>query len=262
MSEFADLHQPGRPLFLPNAWDFASAAELLRAGYTTIGTTSLGVAAAAGKPDSQSAAAEETLAITKLLARLPIRLSVDMEAGFSDDPAEVAELAKELAAAGAVGVNVEDGRADLTLDDPARHSAKIAAVKAAVPDLFVNARTDTFWLSDHSAPPPVDETVSRAKTYVDAGADGIFVPGAADIPTVTTLTSAIRSPLNVLYLSGRHTFAELAEAGVARVSTGSLLFRTALGAAIETAKAAHEGTVPPKLPRPTYEHIQAALTTY
>ena len=262
MTEFADLHQPGKPLFLPNAWDFASAAELVRAGYTTIGTTSLGVAAAAGKPDSTGVAAAETLAVTKLLARLPILLTVDLEAGHSDDPAEVADLATQLADAGAVGINLEDSRPDLTLDDPARHAAKIAAIKAAVPDLFVNARTDTFWLSDHSAPPPVDETLRRANAYIDAGADGIFVPGAADIPTVEALTSAIKAPLNVLYLSGQHTFGELAAAGVARVSTGSLLFRTALGAAIETAKAAHHGTVPPNPHRPTYEQIQSALTSH
>lgn len=260
MTTFAELHKPGNPLFLPNAWDFASAAELVRAGYTAIGTTSLGVAAAAGKPDATAATRDENIALTRRLASLPAMVSVDMEAGLSDDPHEVAAVAAELAAVGAVGVNIEDSRANGTLEPPELLCAKVSAVKAAAPNLFVNARTDAFWLADHSAPPPTDEALERAAAYLEAGADGIFIPGAADTDTIRTLSASIDAPLNILYLAGQHTFRELAAAGAARVSTGSLLFRTALGAAVATAHAARTAAVGPDPNRPTYEQIQSSLT--
>ncbi len=260
MTPFAELHQHGNPLFLPNAWDFASAAELVRAGYTAIGTTSLGVAAAAGKPDAAAATRNENVTLVRRLASLPAMVSVDIEAGLSDDPGAVAALAAELAAAGAVGVNIEDSRADGTLEPPELLCAKVSAVKAAAPDLFVNARTDTFWLADHRTPPPTDEAIRRAAAYLAAGADGIFIPGAADTDTIRALSSSIDAPLNILYLAGKHTFRELASAGAARVSTGSLLFRTALGAAVATAHAARTDAVGADPNRPTYEQIQSSLT--
>jgi 2-methylisocitrate lyase-like PEP mutase family enzyme len=258
--DFRRLHRPGDPLLLPNAWDFASAAALADAGHRVIGTTSLGVAAAAGKPDAAAATRAETVALTRALGRLPCLLTVDIEAGFSDEPAAVADLAAELAEAGAVGVNIEDGRPDDTLTDPARHSAKIAAIKARVPDLFVNARTDTFWLGAGDEP----DTLRRASAYVAAGADGVFVPGAADPATIRTLAAEIAAPLNILYLPGRHTVIGLAGLGVARVSTGSLLFRVALGAAVAAAGAIERGA-PAGLDRagpatPSYADIQRLLS--
>lgn len=108
-------HDPDGPLLLPNAWDHASAAALAGQGFAAIGTTSLGVAAAAGLPDGHAATREETLRLARRLGGGAFLLSVDGEGGFSDDPAEVAGLARELARAGAVGINLEDGRADGTL---------------------------------------------------------------------------------------------------------------------------------------------------
>jgi 2-methylisocitrate lyase-like PEP mutase family enzyme len=232
---FFGLHRPGCPLFLPNAWDYASAAALAAAGYPAIGTTSLGVAAAAGKPDATGQTGPETLALTRRLGRLPALLTVDIEAGFSDDPHAVAQFAEQVADAGAVGVNIEDGRPDGTLDRAEQHCAKIAAISARVPALFINARTDAFWLAADGAPPPIEEAVARATAYIAAGADGIFVPAAADPAVIAILATRIAAPLNILYLPGRHTFAELAAAGTARVSTGSLLFRVALQATVRAA---------------------------
>ncbi|HEX4212780.1 MAG TPA: isocitrate lyase/phosphoenolpyruvate mutase family protein, partial [Candidatus Dormibacteraeota bacterium] len=204
--EFARLHRRGDPLFLPNAWDYATAAVLAEAGYPAIGTTSLGVAAAVGKPDASAATRDENVQLTRRLASLPVLITVDMESGFSDDPDEVAAVARELAEAGAVGVNLEDGRDDGTLSPIELHRAKVAAVHAQVPELFLNARTDTFWLSPGDGPPPVEETLRRAAAYVDAGADGIFVPAAAAAEVVATLSSRTEAPLNILYIAGRHTF--------------------------------------------------------
>lgn len=120
----------------------------------------------------------DTVALARRLGRLPALLTVDVEAGFSDDPAEVAELVEQMARAGAVGVNIEDGRPDGTLATTAEHCAKVTAIKDRVPELFVNARTDTFWLEPDGIS-LVDETLARSAAYVAAGADGIFVPADA-----------------------------------------------------------------------------------
>ncbi|MGQ4442625.1 isocitrate lyase/phosphoenolpyruvate mutase family protein, partial [Streptomyces violaceoruber] len=140
---FAALHRAGEPLLLPCAWDHASAFALAGQGFRAVGTTSLGVAAAAGLPDGASATRDETLRLALVLGSAPFPLSVDAEDGFSDDPDEVGEFARQLAAVGAVGINLEDG-----LGPVGRHAAKIAAVRSAAPGLFVNARTDTYWSGD------------------------------------------------------------------------------------------------------------------
>ena len=239
--EFAALHalhdaDAPTPLLLPNAWDHASASMLAAAGFRAVGTTSLGVAAAAGHPDGLRLTRAETLRVAGILGGGDFLLSVDAEDGYSDDPGEVADFARELAEAGAVGVNLEDGRPDGTLAAPELHAAKIAAVKAAVPDLFVNARTDTCWLDRQHA-----ETLPRLRAYQDAGADCLFVPGVGDVRRIAALVNEIDLPLNVLYRPGGPSIAELGGLGVRRVSLGSLLYRVALGAALDTARAVREG---------------------
>jgi 2-methylisocitrate lyase-like PEP mutase family enzyme len=224
MTAFGDLHRPGTPLVLPNAWDFISAAALVDAGFPAVGTTSLGVAAANGRPDAEGETRVETVALVRQIATLPCLLTVDLEAGFGD-PIGVAE---EVAALGAVGINLEDGLGPID-----RHADAIAAIKKAAPELFVNARTDTHWLQDR---PDLDETLRRLTAYVEAGADGVFVPGLAEPDDIRRVVNAIDAPLNVLALAGGQTVAELGALGVARVSTGSLLFRAAVGAAVATAQ--------------------------
>ncbi|MFI5658771.1 isocitrate lyase/phosphoenolpyruvate mutase family protein [Streptomyces sp. NPDC051684] len=241
VTPFARLHRGDAPLLLPNAWDSASAAALVAAGFEAVGTTSLGVAAAAGLPDGAGVTADDTLALARRLGRGSFLFTVDMEGGFSDDPEEVASLARELSAAGAAGINLEDGRADGGLTPVDRHAAKIAAVKAAVPELFVNARADTYWLgqgSDH------EDTERRLTAYQQAGADGLFVPGLAEPDRIRAIASRFELPLNILYSPTGPTLDELAALGVRRVSLGSLLYRRALGAAVATARAVREGRRP------------------
>jgi 2-methylisocitrate lyase-like PEP mutase family enzyme len=230
---FARLHRAGEPLLLPNAWDHASARALAEQGFPAIGTTSLGVAAAAGLPDGAAATREETLRLAMALGPGPFLLSVDAEGGFSDDPDEVAEFARELHTAGAVGINLEDG-----LGPAARHAAKIEAVKQAAPGLFVNARTDTHWLGDG------DGTLARLDTYRQAGADGVFVPGLTDLRAIEALVRHLDVPLNVLHSPGGPPVPHLADAGVHRISVGSLLYRRALGAALETMADLRAGRTP------------------
>jgi 2-methylisocitrate lyase-like PEP mutase family enzyme len=251
VTDFRSLHVPGAPLLLPNAWDVASAAALAAAGFRAIGTTSLGVAAAHGLPDGRGAGRAETLALVRRLSRLPVLLTVDVEGGFGGGPAAVAELAAELAATGAVGINLEDGRPGTGLAPAAEHAELIAAVKDRVPELFVNARTDTHWAGSGD----VGEAVSRCRAYVTAGADGVFVPGLADDGAVRTVVGAVGVPVNVLLLPGM-TVPRLAGLGVARVSTGSLLFRAALGAAVAAARAVAGGSPGPE-GLPGYAEINA-----
>ncbi|MFF3002295.1 isocitrate lyase/phosphoenolpyruvate mutase family protein [Kitasatospora sp. NPDC057940] len=252
---FRELHhRPSAPLLLPNAWDHASAAALAAAGFPAVGTTSLGVAAAAGLPDGAGLTRAETLRLARRIGGGPFLLSVDIEGGFSDDPAEVADLAVELAEAGAVGVNLEDGRADGALTPPRLHAAKITTVKSAVPSLFVNARTDTHWLGGGRDA----ETASRLAAYQDAGADGVFVPGLTDPASIAAAVDATALPLNVLATPDGPSLTRLAELGVRRVSLGSLLFRLALGAAVNTAASLRaNGVLPPTSSVPGYAAVQA-----
>ncbi|MFG3254172.1 isocitrate lyase/phosphoenolpyruvate mutase family protein [Streptomyces sp. NPDC048172] len=256
---FAALHRaPHAPLVLPNAWDHASAWALAEQGFTAIGTTSLGVAAAAGLPDGAGTegAREETVRLVRRLQKAPFAVSVDIEGGFSDDPAAVADLARELSEAGAVGINLEDG-----LGPPTAHAEKIAAVKDAAPGLFVNARTDTHWLPlpGLAEEQRLDEALDRLAGYRRAGADGAFVPGVsrpADIARLVAALAAFDVPLNVLHTPALPPLSELASLGVGRVSLGSLLFRRALGAAVEAAVAVR-GERPVTGYVPSYEDVAA-----
>src|SRR4051794_703747 len=149
-AEFLALHHGDAPLVLPNAWDYASAAALFGAGFRAIGTTSLGVAVAAGKPDAIGATRAETVALARAIAPLGL-VTVDIESGFGGD---VRELALELVDAGAVGVNIEDA-----LGPVEETVARVAAIMEAAPSLFVNARTDTYWLGGEDA--TVEATLAR-----------------------------------------------------------------------------------------------------
>ncbi|MEV0170234.1 isocitrate lyase/phosphoenolpyruvate mutase family protein [Streptomyces sp. NPDC050803] len=246
MTAFARLHHAEQPLLLPNAWDHASALALAAEGFPAVGTTSLGVAAAAGLPDGASATRDETLRLALVLGGGPFLLSVDAEGGFSEDPDAVGEFAGQLAAVGAVGINLEDG-----LGSAGRHAAKIAAVKQAAPHLFVNARTDTYWLGEGDEL----DTLRRLDVYQQAGADGVFVPGLTDPVRIAALVKRLDAPLNLLYSPTGPTLPHLADLGVRRVSLGSLLYRRALGAAVETLAEIRAGRTPGGA-TPTYDEVQ------
>ncbi|PZA20829.1 isocitrate lyase/phosphoenolpyruvate mutase family protein [Modestobacter versicolor] len=241
------MHRGPVPLLLPNAWDVASALALVADGHPAVGTTSLGVAAAAGLPDATRAGRARTVELAARLADLPVAVTVDLEDGFSDDPAEVAELVGQLPVA---GVNLEDSTAG-RLVDPARHAARVAAVKQACPTVFLNARVDTWWLGEQAG---LTATVARAERYVAAGADGVFVPGRLTAAEIGTLTRELPVPVNVL-ATADHPLPRLADLGVRRVSTGSLLFRASLDAAVAVARALRDGQPAP--PATSYAEVDA-----
>ncbi|MBB4682716.1 isocitrate lyase/PEP mutase family protein [Amycolatopsis jiangsuensis] len=251
---FASLHVPGDPLLLPNVWEFGLAASLAAAGHPAIGTSSLGVSAAGGFADGAPDSRAATVSLARAVTPLDVLVSVDLADGFSADSGEVAELVADLADAGVAGVNLEDGRADGTLAPVALQCALLRTVRARVPGVFLNARTDPLWLNAGS----VADAIARARAYADAGADGVFVPGIAAPEDVSAVVAAVDVPLNVLHLPGKTTFAGLASLGVARVSLGSTPYRVALAAALATVAAVREDE-PLPVPPPAYGDVAALL---
>lgn len=165
---FHDLHHQGVPFVLPNAWDVPSALAYLAEGFTAIGTTSFGVSSSGGHPDGHRATRGANIALAAALAPLQCYVSVDIEDGYSDEPDAIADYVAQLSTA---GINIEDSSAE-KLIDPALAAAKIVAIKQRNPEVFVNARVDTYWLRQHA---DTTSTIQRALRYVDAGADGVFV---------------------------------------------------------------------------------------
>jgi 2-methylisocitrate lyase-like PEP mutase family enzyme len=244
-AEFAALHRRGQPFVLPNAWDVASALLLAEAGFPAVGTTSLGVTAAAGLIDGTGTGRAYTLALAAaIVPRLQVPETVDLEGGYSDEPSAVAELAAELASLGAAGINLEDAGAGGGLRPPRVQADIVRAVVAAAPALFVNARTDTYWLQVGPPQGRLEETIRRLTAYADAGASGVFVPALWDTRALAAVTGGVGLPLNVLWRPGLD-MEQLAAAGVARVSTGSAPYRRALAAGLATAIAARDGAEPP-----------------
>lgn len=221
MTPFHALHAadaPGGLLILPNAWDGGSAALVASLGAKAVATTSAGVAWALGWPDGDALPVERVVQAARDVARgaggLPV--SIDMEGGYSDDPAAVAALAKRLVEAGAQGINIEDGGRSAEL-----LAAKIAAVKAAVGGaLFVNARCDV-WLRGLAADAPVAEATRRGTIYQAAGADGLFTPGLTDAGDIAAMVAATPLPLNLLAFPGLPDAKTLEGLGVRRLSAGS-----------------------------------------
>jgi 2-methylisocitrate lyase-like PEP mutase family enzyme len=249
---FRDLHYGELPLLLPNAWDVPSALALLECGFEAVGTTSFGVASSLGRPDGDRATKEANLGLAAALRPLDCYLTMDIEDGYTDDPDQVADYVARL---GVDGINIEDSNAG-KLIEPQQHAAKVHAIKRRSPDLFVNARVDTYWFGQDAT---VAATTDRAAQYAEAGADGIFVPGASDPGLLRELTAAIAVPVNVLAIPGL-SLADLAALGVRRVSTGSLPYRAAIHAAARAAVAFRDGTELPAAD--AYPEMQDRLMRY
>ncbi len=230
------LHHEPFPLILPNAWDVVSARLFEEAGCRAIGTTSAGIAATLGYPDGERVPRAEMLAVVGRIAHaVTIPVTADIEAGYGDTPAEAARTAQAVIAAGAVGLNLEDGTGDRgrPLADNAAQMAKIHAIRevavAAAMPLVLNARTDVYWLAAGDAEGCFAAAVERLRAYWAAGADCLFVPGVVDGETIGQLVRAVEGPLNVLAGAGTPAIADLGRLGVKRVSVGSAPLRATLG---------------------------------
>lgn len=230
---FRDLHHNGRLLILPNAWDAGSAAVFAAEGYPAVATTSAGIAFAAGLPDGERIDRDMMLhAVSMIARRLSVPVSADLEAGFGDTPDEVALTITAVIAAGAVGVNIEDGLAD-GLRPVAEQVERLTAVRAAADaagiPLFINARTDVYWQQIGPPEERLTLTMERLRAYRDAGADGLFVPGRMTGDEIAAIVRDAGLPVNLLGGSGMPTIPEMASLGVARVTVGSGPSRAILG---------------------------------
>jgi len=230
------LHSGLRMLVLPNAWDVASARVLEELGYPAIATTSAGVAFSLGYPDGQRISRDQMLEVVARIARaVRVPVTADMESGYGITPKDMAETAKAIVAAGAVGLNFEDviGDAESSQVDTALQTEKIRALREAsasvgVP-LVINARTDVYLMPIGPEATRFERTVERLRAYRAAGADCVFAPGVKERPLIEKLVKAVAAPLNILVTPGCPSIPELEKLGVARASIGSGVMRSALG---------------------------------
>lgn len=241
------LHRPGTPLVLPNVWDAATARVVADAGFPAVATGSAAVAASLGYPDGEaSPAAEMFAAIGRIARAVAVPATADVERGYGWPPDE---LVRRLAATGAVGCNIEDSDPGTgRLIDADEQAEFLAAVRAAADragvDLVVNARVDTFHHGDGDDRQRLAEAVRRGRLYAGAGADCVYPILFAEPDAIRTLVTEIPAPVNVLYRPGTPSLADLAGTGVARISLGSGVHRTALEYVGRLVTAIHEGRGP------------------
>jgi len=231
------LHRPGTPLLLPNAWDVATARAVVAAGFPVVATTSGGVAGTLGYEDHEGAPGDEMLAAAARIASgVDVPVTVDAEAGYGMEPAE---LVAALRAAGAAGCNLEDTEHPAeTLRDPDRHAEWLAAVRRAASEdgyrLVINARVDVFLAPFFAGADPgtqkelVPEALRRANAYLEAGADCVYPIALCETEALRRFTSEVGGPVNVIRLPQMPSLAELAALGLARVSWATLLYRDAM----------------------------------
>jgi 2-methylisocitrate lyase-like PEP mutase family enzyme len=235
---FRALHAPGELLVLPNAWDALSARLIEEAGAKAIATSSAMVAWAHGVPDGNQLAPGLLAASAARMARaIRVPLSVDAEAGLTEDPAAVAANVSALVDAGAVGINLEDGAGA-----PELLCRKIEAIRKATSrngfSLWINARTDVVLAQLVPRAQAMAEIARRTVLYRDAGADSLFAPGVSEPEMIAGVVQAAGDmPVNLLSVPGLPGGAELRRLGVRRISAGSSLGSVAYAAARDVARA-------------------------
>jgi len=226
---FRDLHKPGDPFVLANAWDIGSAKVLAALGAAAIATSSAAHAFTLGRPDGGTVSRDESLAHAQdLVAAVNVPVSGDFENGFGHDPETVAETVRLSAEIGLAGIGIEDAalpddRAyefDLAVE---RIRAAAAAARALPDDFVLVARADGIMNGHYD----IDEALRRIRAFDDAGADCLYIPLPKTIDDLKLVIAATEKPVNVL-VAGQFaglTRAELAEMGAARLSLGSALAR-------------------------------------
>ncbi|WP_444929382.1 isocitrate lyase/phosphoenolpyruvate mutase family protein [Microbulbifer sp. SSSA002] len=231
---FAQLHQAAAPLILPNAWDAASALLCENAGAKAVGTSSAALAWSLGYADGGALPVEEHLnAIARIARVTSLPLTVDIEDGYSQNPAEVAELACKMVALGVAGINIEDGK-----DTQESLGEKISAIRQALNGrpLFINARTDVYLNALASGDQAIKMCIERLELYKSSGADSGFIPGLSAVDEARRLAAGIDLPLNIMLLPGMAPISEFFAAGIKRFSTGPVLFQSVYGHLSEALK--------------------------
>ncbi|MCJ1907781.1 isocitrate lyase/PEP mutase family protein [Planococcus ruber] len=223
---FHELHQEGELLFLGNAWNAASARALEAAGFQAIGTTSWGIADSFRLPDGEKMKFDEQLKIIReIVGSVAIPVTADIESGYSEETEIIVRHVLQVAKTGAAGINIEDSMKNRSgLRDLAEHAECLRAIRFALDaagyeNFFINARCDVYLQEN----PSLEEALKRAKTYEQAGASGIFMPGLTEENAIRKLAAALAVPLNLLSLPGLSDAEKLKSWGVRRFSIGNAL---------------------------------------
>ena len=229
--KFKDAHYQDAPLLICNVWDVASTKVAEDQHFQAIGTSSAAIAAMLGYNDGEEISfAELEYIVKRIAANTTLPLSVDIEAGYSRNPREIAEHIRRLADLGVAGINIEDSRVEKDkvrrLLDAELFAQTIATVKNQLAKdnagIFLNARTDTFLLPGVAN--PLEETKKRIRLYENAGADGVFIPGIIQESAIKTAVESTSLPVNVMCMPNLPDFDRLKALGVKRISMGNFLF--------------------------------------
>ncbi|HEY1631001.1 MAG TPA: isocitrate lyase/phosphoenolpyruvate mutase family protein [Rhizomicrobium sp.] len=225
-TKFRALHRGF--LLLANGWDAASARMAEEAGDQAVASSSAAVAWCHGYADGEAMPHEVVMTATREMLRvITVPLTVDSEAGYSSDPGEVAAYVSALIGLGVAGINIEDGR-----DPPELLAAKIKAIRATRKDIFINARCDVYLKNLGPDDQKLAEMIRRGKLYAEAGADGFFAPGMANLADIGDVVKAVTLPVNCLVMRALPPIADLKKIGVRRISTGAQIGCAAYGAAV------------------------------
>jgi 2-methylisocitrate lyase-like PEP mutase family enzyme len=241
---FRALHQGPALLVLPNAWDAGTARLIESVGATAIATTSAGLAWSRGYPDGNALPIDQLIGATRDIARvIRVPLTIDIEAGYSDDPRAVADLVVRILDIGAVGINIEDGAASADLLCKKIAAVRDKAARTGV-DLFINTRTDVYLRGIASGDAAIEEVIHRASRYRAAGCDGLFAPGLSGGEAMAAIAEAIKPmPLNIMASPSLPPMDALQKYGVRRLSAGSAIAQAALGCTSRLAAGLLAGTM-------------------
>jgi len=235
---FRALHEGPEPLLIPNPWDAGSAKLLVSLGFKALATTSSGFAATLGRLDGYTMDDEvfaNAAVIVKAAGAVPV--SADLENGYTDEPDKLRVTLLNALGVGLSGCSIEDytGRPDDPLYDLKLATERIEAAATIAhrgpTRMVLTARAENFVRGR----PDLADTIARLQAYQEAGADVLFAPGLTDLADIRAVVSSVDRPVNVLALPNGPTVAELAEAGVRRISVGGAFAFAAYGTLIEAA---------------------------
>src|SRR5215472_3227228 len=239
--KFRELHEAGC-FVLPNPWDIGTAIYLEQLGFEALATTSAGFAFSRGKPDGGVPRDEMLAHIREIVETTSLPVNADFQAGYADEPADVAANVRLCVETGVAGLSIEDstGRSDCPLYNQRLAIERIRAARASIDDsntgVVLTGRCEA-WLVGN--PHPLDTAIDRLTAYAEAGADCLYAPGVSDPNEIKRIVKTVApKPVNILVSGFNHhlTLSQLTDLGVRRISVGSGLALAAWGAFLRAAQ--------------------------